>query len=162
MKESLRHLRECKDSSAIVDALVEEAIALTGSTLAYFAVADEEAGQLTMLGWSKSAMAICSMQDKPIEYPIEATGIWGDCIRERRPVITNDYPGCTRVTKKGYPDGHVPVMRHMNVPVMWGTRIVGILGVGNREAPYTDDAAALLQAFANAAWPAFTSLRKGG
>ncbi len=155
MEASLHHLRACSDRQSLVDAIIEEAIRLTGSTLAYFAIADEASGQLTMLGWSKSAMALCAIQERPIEYPIEATGIWGDCIRERRPVITNDYPGCHRVTKKGYPDGHVPVLRHLNVPVIADARIVGILGVGNREAPYDEGDAARLQAFANAAWPLF-------
>jgi GAF domain-containing protein len=140
----------------MVDTLVEEAIRLTGSTLAYFAVIEEGTEELVMLGWSRSAMAICQITDKPIRYPIEATGLWGDCVRERQPVITNDYEACTRPTRKGYPEGHVPVKRHMNVPVMWGQRVVGILGVGNRATEYGEDDAALLQAFANAAWPIFS------
>jgi GAF domain-containing protein len=160
MEQALRRLSACTDQAALVTELVEEAVRLTGSTLGYFATADEDRNELVMLGWSKSAMAVCAMSDKPILYPIEATGLWGDCIRERRPVITNDYPGCRRVTKKGYPDGHVPVERHLNVPVMWGQRIVGVLGVGNRAEPYSDDDAALLQAFANAAWPLFAKTAK--
>lgn len=163
MELALQHLRENVDQArhVVVDLLVEEALRLTGSTMGYFAIADEEKDELTMLGWSRSAMAACAMSDQPILYPIAATGIWGDCIRERRPVITNDYEACTRVTKKGYPEGHVPVKRHLNVPVTWGTRIVGILGVGNRAEPYTDDDAALLQAYANAAWPYFVKAQQG-
>jgi GAF domain-containing protein len=162
MEKALQRLRGCtgRGPDAMVNAMVEESVRLTGSTIGYFAVADEAKGELTMLAWSKSAMAICAMQDKPIDYPIVATGIWGDCIRERKAIITNDYPGCTRVTKKGYPDGHVPVMRHMNVPVMWGQKIMGILGVGNKAADYTEDDAALLQAFANAAWPIYAGNAK--
>jgi hypothetical protein len=84
---------------------------------------------------------------------VESTGLWGDCVRERKAVITNDYKNCTRPTKKGTPEGHVPVVRHMNVPVMAGESIKGILGVGNRSADYTKEHATLLQSFANAAWP---------
>ena len=140
--------------------IVEEAVRLTGSALGYFAITDDTEAQLTMLAWSQSAMAICSTQEMPIEYPVVATGIWGDCIRERAPVITNDYPNCTRVTKKGYPEGHVPVLRHMNVPVFSGTKIMGILGVGNRETEYSPADAELLQAFANAAWPIFAPAKE--
>lgn len=164
MEKALQQLRKCaeKGQAALVNGMVEEAVRLTGSTMGYFAVADEAKGELTMLAWSKSAMAMCAMLEKPMDYPIAATGIWGDCIRERRAIITNDYPGCTRVTKKGYPEGHVPVLRHMNVPVLWGQKVMGILGVGNKVEEYTEDDAALLQAFANAAWPLYAGVSAGG
>jgi hypothetical protein len=76
-------------------------------------------------------------------------------------VITNDYENCTRVTKKGYPDGHVHVERHMNVPIMCGERIRGILGVGNKTEEYTAADAAALQAYANAAWLIFDQVKQG-
>jgi len=161
MEETLRRVRKATGQSmdVLVNTIVEEAVRLTESTMGYFAVTDDARGLLIMRGWSKSAMAVCAMMDKPIEYPIEATGIWGDCIREGTAVITNDYAGCTRVTKKGYPEGHVPVQRHMNVPVMLGEQIMGILGVGNRTEEYTNEDAAQLQAFANAAWPIYAEAR---
>jgi two-component system, OmpR family, phosphate regulon sensor histidine kinase PhoR len=163
MEAALQRLRDqCGLSrKAFAECIVEEAVRLTGSTMAYFAVTDEEVRQLTMLAWSKSAMAACAVQELPIDYPIEATGLWGDCIRERQAVITNDYERCTRVTKKGYPDGHVAVRRHMNVAVMWGGQIKGILGVGNKTDEYTADDAAVLQSFANAAWPIFDHVQAG-
>jgi GAF domain-containing protein len=163
MEEMLRRVREATGQSmdVLVNTIVEEAVRLTESTMGYFAVTDDARGLLIMMGWSKSAMAVCAITDKPIEYPIEATGIWGDCIRERKAIITNDYASCTRVTKKGYPEGHVPVQRHMNVPVMSGEQIMGILGVGNRTEEYTAEDASQLQAFANAAWPIYAEARKG-
>ena len=155
MEKSLRRLREHTDLDlkGTVEIVVEEAVRLTGSTMGYFAVTDDPMKTLTMIAWSKTAMAQCSVMDKPIVYPVEATGLWGDCIRERQAVITNDYDACARPTKKGYPDGHVPVKRHMNVPVVDGKKIRGILGVGNKKAEYTQKDARLLQGFANAAWP---------
>lgn len=143
----------------IVDALVEEAARITGSKIGYFAIMSEDESELTMLGWSKSAMAACAMIDKPIVYPIEATGLWGDSVRQRKPVITNDYENSTSLTKKGYPDGHIAVVRHMNVPMSAGDQIVGILGVGNKAENYSDEDAANLQAFANDAWPAIRDAR---
>jgi GAF domain-containing protein len=162
METALQRMRERADLPQIewVNLLVQEAARLTDSAIGYFAVTDNALTQLTMLAWSKSAMAVCAMSEVPINYPVEATGLWGDCIRERRPVITNDYEACTRITKKGYPDGHVPVKRHMNVAVMSGDAIKGILGVGNKIAEYREQDAARLQAFANAAWPLFASIRE--
>lgn len=155
MEESLQRLRENKGASLkrMADVLIAEAIQLTGSKIGYFATLNKWEHLLTMISWSKSAMAMCSMTNKPIVYPVENTGLWGDCVRERRSVITNDYKHCARPTKKGTPEGHVPVQRHMNVPLMDGESIKGVLGVGNREDDYTKAHAELLQAFANAAWP---------
>ena len=163
MNQSLKRISAARGrpQTEVVDVLVSEAIRLTGSARGYFAVLSEDEAQLTMLGWSKSAMAACRMMDKPLDYPVQATGLWGDCVRERKAVITNDYPGCTRMTKKGYPDGHVDVVRHMNVPVMEGRKIRGIVGVGNRGRDYTAHDAEVLQAFANAAWPIFAGMPAG-
>ncbi len=155
VNDALRRLQanDRRTLKRAAEVLVEEAIRLTESRIGYFATLNKWERLLTMISWSKGAMAMCSMSNKPIVYPVESTGLWGDCVRERRPVITNDYEHCTRPTKKGIPEGHTPVARHMNVPVLAGGSIRGILGVGNRASEYTEADAALLQTFANEAWP---------
>lgn len=155
MKEAIHRLETSESASLkkTAELLIEEAIQMTESKIGYFATLNKWEHLLTMIGWSKSAMAMCSMANKPIVYPVESTGLWGDCVRERHAVITNDYANSTRPTKKGTPEGHVAVTRHMNVPIMLGESIKGVLGVGNRETDYTREHAAQLQEFANAAWP---------
>jgi GAF domain-containing protein len=140
------------DWQRAIDLYVEEAIRITGSTLGYFALMSWNEDELTMFGWSKTAMDACKSITKPIKYKIVETGLWGDCIRQRRYVITNDYANSTSPTKKGYPSGHVPVIRHLNVPVQDGTKIRGILGVGNRASNYSEGDAQRLQEFANNGW----------
>ncbi len=131
MKEAIRRLRENDGLSLkrTADMLIEEAVRLTGSKIGYFATLNKWEHLLTMIAWSKGAMAMCSMANKPIVYPVESTGLWGDCVRERKAVITNDYKNCTRPTKKGIPEGHTRVLRHMNVPMMSGNSIKGVLGL---------------------------------
>jgi two-component system, OmpR family, phosphate regulon sensor histidine kinase PhoR len=136
-----------------VNAFVDIAAELTGSKLGYYAVMNEAEDELTMLGWSRTAMDACAMMDKPIVYPLEATGLWGDCVRERQPVITNNYEECEKETKKGYPDGHVDVVHHVNVPIWEGAHIAGVLGVGNKEIPYDNSDTELLGRYAQAVWP---------
>ena len=137
---------------AAADVLVEEAVRVMQSTMGYFAVMNDAEDVLTMLGWSKSAMGACAVMDKPIVYPIEETGLWGDAVRERKAVVTNDYPASKKPTKKGYPEGHVKLTRHINVPVWDGEHIVGVLGVGNKETDYSHADAAMLQELANRSW----------
>lgn len=155
MEDSLQYIRENRDlpRQALVDLIVEEAVRLTGSSLGYLAVLSADERVLTMLAWSKNAMEACKTRKIPMTYPVEATGLWGDCIREHGAVIVNDYEACVRPTKKGYPDGHVPVLRHMNAPMRCGTRQTGILGVGNKLDPYSAADADTLQKYADAVWP---------
>ena len=122
---------------AITDFALEEAVRLTQSRIGYLAFMNEDESVLTMHAWSKTAMDQCAVIDKPIEYPIETTGLWGEAVRQRQPVITNDY-SAPNPLKKGHPEGHVPIVRHMNVPVFDGERIVAVAGVGNKIQPYDE------------------------
>ena len=81
-------------------------MALTSSTIGYLAFVNEDETVLTMHSWSKTAMAACAIIDKPIVYPVATTGLWGEAVRQRKPVITNDYQ-VPNPLKKGHPEGHV-------------------------------------------------------
>jgi len=143
---SRKPIEELKDSVCSLCCQV------TGSTLSYFATIDATEKVLTMVGWSRSSMIHCSMADKPMVYKLEDTGLWGDAVRERNSVITNDYENLVKPTKKGYPDGHVHVRRHMNLPILEGAHIALVVGVGNKAEEYTLDDAKVLQTFMDAAW----------
>jgi PAS domain S-box-containing protein len=115
---------------------MDEGVQLTKSKFGYVAFVDEDESLLTMHSWSKDAMAECAATTKPLEYRLETTGLWGEAVRQRTPVITNDY-AAPNPYKRGYPEGHVTIHRHMNVPVFDGDRIVAVAGVGNKEEEYT-------------------------
>src|SRR5450830_731408 len=121
----------------IEDFTLEEAVRLTQSKIGYLAFVNEDESVLTMHSWSKSAMAECAFAEKPIVYPVETTGLWGEAVRQRRPVITNDY-NAANLLKNGCPQGLVNLKRHMNVPVFDGSRIVNVAGVGNKVEAYDE------------------------
>jgi PAS domain S-box-containing protein len=121
----------------ITDFVLESAVTLTNSKIGYLAFLNEDETVLTMHSWSKSAMAECAIIDKPIVYQVADTGLWGEAVRQRQPVITNDYQAPNPL-KKGHPAGHVKVLRHMNAPIFDGERIVIVAGVGNKAAAYDD------------------------
>jgi GAF domain-containing protein len=79
------------DLQTITDFALEEAVRLTQSQIGYLAFTTEDESVLIMHSWSKTAMKECAIIDKPIEYPVVTTGLWGEAVRQRRPVITNDY-----------------------------------------------------------------------
>ena len=115
---------------------MESGIQLTGSKIGYIAFMNEDESVLTMRYWSKTAMDQCAILNKPIVYPVKDTGLWGEAVRRRAPVITNDY-AAPNLAKKGTPHGHVKLVRHVSIPVFDNGRIVAVAGVGNKETDYT-------------------------
>ena len=150
---ALLELSQMTDHTAdeIAKYAMESAINLTGSTIGYIAFANEDETVLTMHYWSNSAMQQCAMIDKPIVYPVKDTGLWGEAIRQRKAVITNDY-AAPNPLKKGTPSGHVRLTRHMNIPVFDGSKIVAVAGVGNKTEDYQEDDVRQLTLFMDGMW----------
>lgn len=119
----------------ISDFSLEEGVRLTGSSAGFLAFANEDETVLTMHSWSINAMRECAIEDKVFVYPVDGTGLWGEAIRQRRPVIINDY-SLPSPLKKGYPEGHVHLRRVMCVPVFDRDKIVVVAGVANKKDDY--------------------------
>ena len=160
--ESLLSLNQMVDRPMIetVEKAVEEAIRLTHSEIGYLAILNDDETVLTMLYWSKSAHQMCQTKDKPLVYPLETCGLWGEAIRQRQPVITNDY-AAPNPLKRGTPEGHIPIVRHVNIPVFDGERIVAVAGVGNKTADYDDRDVRQLQGLMDG-WVAYFQPTAGG
>lgn len=132
----LGHMEE-SSLQEICDFAVEQGVQLTQSEYGYLFFMNEEETVLTVHAWSPEAMAICSVPGLPKVYAVEDTGLWGEAVRQRRPIITNDYPSSEY--RRGIPAGHVPIRRHMNIPVFEGNRIVAVAGVANKRTDYVDN-----------------------
>ncbi len=66
----------------ITDFALEQAVMLTKSKIGYLAFVNENETVLTMHSWSKSAIKNCQIIDKPIVYPLDKTGLWGEPVRQ--------------------------------------------------------------------------------
>ncbi|MBF0500656.1 MAG: response regulator [Candidatus Riflebacteria bacterium] len=133
----------------LADFALEEAVRLTRSRVGYLHFYSEDLKSLILYSWSKNALKECTAANTS-HYPLDSAGVWADCIRLRKPVIHNDYqslPG-----RKGYPEGHFQVKRHMSVPIMDGKTIVAVAGVGNKEEPYNDTDVRQLSLFMSSMW----------
>ncbi len=119
----------------ITDLVLEECVRLTRSTLGYIAFVSEDEFVITMHSWSEKAMQECRVSDRPQTYRLEDTGLWTEALRQRRSVITNDYQAPNPL-KRGCPEGHVQITRHMGIPVFDGERIVALAGVANKAEDY--------------------------
>lgn len=139
------------DLHALLDYALLEALGLSGSRFGYIYHYDEESRQFTLSSWSDEVMAACTIVDKQTVYELDKTGLWGEAVRQRRPIVVNDFHA-TNPLKKGYPEGHAPLARFLTVPVFSGERIVAVVGVANKPAPYTRADVLQLTLFMDGLW----------
>jgi PAS domain S-box-containing protein len=137
--ESLWQLGQMTGASLqqVTDFSIEAAVRLTKSKIGYLGFLNLDETVLTIQSWSKEVMPQCSVIDMPIHYPLDKAGLWGEAVRQRRPIATNNY-AAPNPHKKGYPRGHMDIKRHLNIPVFDGERIVAVAGVANKTEPYDD------------------------
>lgn len=129
--------RSFPDRQQQLDYVLHEAIRLTESKIGYIYLYDEARRELTINSWSKDVMRACAIAEKQTTRSLEKTGVWGEAVRQRRPIILNDYQAPNEL-KKGYPEGHVPLFRFMSVPVLIDDKIVAVVGLGNKESDYDE------------------------
>ncbi len=119
----------------LLDHALGEAIQLTSSRIGYIYHYYEERRQFVLNSWSREAMAACTVDETQIVHELERTGLWGEAVRQKKPILVNDY-ATANPWKRGLPPGHVPLKRFLTVPVLSGERVVAVVGVGNKAEPY--------------------------
>ncbi|MEI7945824.1 MAG: response regulator [bacterium] len=135
----------------ITDFALEKSVILTHSKIGYLAFLNDAEDELTMYSWSKSTMEECKIEDKSFVYQVAETGLWGESIRQRKSIITNNYAAASP-WKKGMPVGHVNLTRHISVPIFFDGKIVLLVGSGNKETDYTEDDINQLSLFMHGLW----------
>ncbi|HEX9020617.1 MAG TPA: PAS domain S-box protein, partial [Nitrospirota bacterium] len=126
--ESLRNL---------LDFALDEALSFSASKFGYLYFYNEDTREFNLHAWSRGVMAECMITDPQTTYQLEKTGLWGEVVRQRKPVLVNDF-AVPHPLRKGYPEGHAPLHRFFSVPVFSEGRIVAVAGFANRPADYTD------------------------
>ncbi|MBY9007892.1 MAG: PAS domain S-box protein [Candidatus Lokiarchaeota archaeon] len=135
--ESLLTLSQLQNVSEkeVIRFALEESVKLTKSEVGYLHFFNDNQKSIDLFIWSNNVMKECYSEDNS-HYSLDKAGIWADCIRLRKPVIHNDYQN--NLNKKGYPEGHFSVKRHMSVPIFEAGKIIAIIGVGNKNLPYNE------------------------
>jgi hypothetical protein len=103
----------------IIPFAVEQSVSITNSKIGYLALLNEEEAMVTLLYRSNAARDACRISDMPAVYPVKEAGLWGEVIRRRKPVITNDY--AARALQKRLSGRNVPIIPHLNIPISRAT-----------------------------------------
>ncbi len=117
--------------------VLERMVEMTGSKIGYIATVDQDEGIMNMFAWSQEGMKECKTQDKPLFYKLEETGLWGEPVRQGRPIVINDYANDVKL-QKGVPKGHVKMTRFMAIPISNGDKVVATCGVANKDEEYNE------------------------
>lgn len=121
-----------------LDYVLNEMIKMTDSQFGYIYLVNEETGELTLNSWSKGVMDECLIAEKQTVYKLENTGIWGEVVRQRKPLIVNNFSQPNHL-KKGYPKGHVKLNNWMAVPVFQEGNIIATVGLANKSEDYDNN-----------------------
>jgi diguanylate cyclase (GGDEF)-like protein/PAS domain S-box-containing protein len=121
---------------AIFDFTLEASLRSLQSEFAFLGFLSADETEMTIQAWTKGAMELCDLAETPIHFPIAQSGLWGEIVRQRRPIIVNNYETSSKF-KKGYPTGHVPIKRFLGVPVFSADKIACVAAVANKVSEYT-------------------------
>jgi PAS domain S-box-containing protein len=137
--ESLLRISQYSTNSIqeLLDFALEESIKLTKSKIGYIYFYNENTQQFTLNTWSKEVMAECKVQEPQTVYDLEKTGLWGEAVRQRKPIVINNYNEHNNY-KKGIPEGHVRLDNFLTIPVIFENKIVAVAGVANKEIDYNN------------------------
>jgi PAS domain S-box-containing protein len=138
-----------KNERELFDHALEEIVKLTGSQVGYFHLVHANQEIYESFIWSKKARKSCSADQKG-KHPLATAGIWADPIHTKKPAIHNDYARMTEA--KGYPEGHIAIVRHLSVPIMEHDQVRAICGVANKAFDYTETDVLEMQVYMDEVW----------
>ncbi|RJP63985.1 MAG: PAS domain S-box protein [Ignavibacteriales bacterium] len=127
--------KEADSSIQFLDEVLEVALNITDSKLGYIYLYNETTKEFTLNTWSREVMNECSVLEPRTIYQLEKTGIWGEAVRQRKEIIINDFKADNPL-KKGYPEGHVHLLKFLTIPVFQKEQIIAVVGVANKETNY--------------------------
>lgn len=143
---------------SLLQTILDEAEDMTGSKVGFYHFVGADEQTLLLQSWStRTASEFCKADGKGLHYPVEKAGVWADCVREKRPMIHNDYKSLPH--RKGLPEGHTELIRELVVPVLRRGKVVALLGVGNKEYNYTEQDVAIIGQLADLVWDIVESKR---
>ncbi len=152
LEHMLRILRyDQGDLQAFLDNALNEILVMSDSRFGYIYHYEEAKKQFILNTWSKDVMADCKVVNPQSCYELDKTGFWGEAVRQRKPIILNDFQK-DHPLKKGYPEGHVAIKRFITVPIFDQDQIVAVLGLANREKPYGEGDVILLNLIMDTIW----------
>ena len=126
---------KAKNQHDLLDYVLTHAISLTDSKIGYIYFYDEDKKILAINSWSKKVHKDCRIIDVHTTFELSKTGMWGDVVRDRKPLMVNDY-SLEHPQARGTVEGHVELKKFLSIPVFKEDKIVAVIGVANKDEDY--------------------------
>ncbi|MGI2170626.1 HD domain-containing phosphohydrolase [Shewanella sp. MF05960] len=127
---------------------IKQGLSLTKSKVGYVHLFNEKSNQIVKTAWNDEVSDYFAIP-KQQTYKADS-GVWAETIKTRKPVIHNDLTDL--IANKSQKDGFFAFKNHLCIPIHYRKKLVGIIGVGNRDNPYTQVDAKSLTIFATILW----------
>ncbi len=85
-------------------------------------------------GWEACRIPAASGHGRRIPGGFDIRGLYGRVLRDGKGFFTND--PSSHPDRIGTPPGHPPLSAFLGVPLLYGGRTIGMVGLGNREGGY--------------------------
>ncbi len=120
----------------IVDFAIKSCVGLTKSTVGYVVLLDPSLDVVPFrsLVLDQSMHCLLPVKDEA-GIPHTISPRLTECLETGQAVIHDDFAA---LPGHKFPAGHFEVHSHMNLPINDGDKPIGIIGVGNKEIPYTE------------------------
>ncbi len=149
--EAMLQLYTLSSNSAqeICEYALKQAAQISQSEIGYLAFLDGTENISRLYSWSKADTEQINKFEQT--YPACITELWSQAIKQRKPILTNDAHAANPI-KKDYPEGHIPIQRHINLPIFENNQVVAVLGVCNKPTDYDENDIRQLTLLMSSAW----------
>lgn len=146
----LPRLAETLAESDFMQRALEMVEELTGSTISFIHFVNDDEQTIELVTWSQRTLRDYCRAAFDRHYPVSEAGIWAEALRQRAPVVFNDY--ATAPGRRGLPEGHASLARLASAPVIEQNKVVMLVGVGNKQETYSEIDVQSLQLIAGEIW----------
>jgi PAS domain S-box-containing protein len=130
---------------------LDEIETLTSSTIGFFHFLEADQETLWLQAWSTNTLqTLCKTEGKNSHYDIPQAGVWAEAVRQRKPMLHNNYAALP--DRKGLPEGHAQVVREMVIPILRDKMVMAVLGLGNKAQDFTSNDLEVASTFADFTW----------
>jgi len=146
----LPSLADQLDENNFIQWALDQAEEITGSQISFAHFIKDDEKTIELVTWSRRTMERYCQPIFNRHYPISEAGVWAESLRQKRPVVLNDY--AAHPQKHGLPAGLSELKRFVSLPVLENEKVAMLVGIGNKAQDYTDRDVNALQHIANLLW----------
>jgi len=140
-----------KDIRALFNYALEEVIKFTGSKIGYVVYYGDDNKSLILSVWSENVVKACLARELGPDSELAKTCMWADAFHQRTAIIVNDFTKAHPLGK-GVPLGHLEVSRFLSVPILQSDKVIGMVGIANKESDYDQEDVMQVQILMGGAW----------